>query len=721
MGESEIDLRGLIGLLRRQLRLILGTVIVIVVVATIVVFSLTPIFTASALVLVDPSRKNLLDPAAEMMGASSDNARVDSEVEILRSDAVLLEVVRANNLLGDPEYGVRLGMLQSVLAFLRLGDDAAPSGNEALQAVMSNLRKAIVVQRRGLTYLVAIQVSSQDQDKAAALANQVAQAYISAQVSAKITSALAERDILQSRIADASAAIVASEEAFDSFVDENIGRLGTDGGQDVLALRGQLEQTNADLARAKQQITQIDSGINSGSWQTLATTLRSDAIAELDRQRQSLSDSLAKATDGTQQAVDLRAELAKIEDGLTSTARQESTAIRQQVATGESRASDLRQQLRSSFLATTLPADVLTRIYGLQQNSEIARNQYQTLLARVSDVEQQANLQIADSRVVSPALAPASPSFPNPPLFLVLAAISAVALGVGLAFLYEYYIGGFTSEGQVGSVLRLKVAASVPRQKTARGSSSAESGESAANQMVTAPLSIYAETVRRVRAEIDQAIARSQTAAPALNAQGKPLGKVLMVSSAAPGEGKTTMALSLARAYAMSGRSVLLIDADLRKPSVHRHMGVDASTGLLEYLMKPKDNDGLADILFTETESNLMALVGARRSDIPTDQVIASKAFDDLIELAKGHFEMVVIDTPPVGPVVDGLYLAQFADAIAFVVRWASTSQQDSRDAAHSLDAAKRPGTPVLAILNQMEGSAASYRNKYAGYYNDAY
>mgnify|MGYP006207279837 CR=1 FL=1 len=114
-------------------------------------------------------------------------------------------------------------------------------------------------------------------------------------------------------------------------------------------------------------------------------------------------------------------------------------------------------------------------------------------------------------------------------------------------------------------------------------------------------------------------------------------------------------------------------------------------------------------------------LRGARRSDVPTDQVIASKAFDDLVQLARTHFEMVVIDTPPVGPVVDGLYLAKFADAIAFVVRWASTSQRDARDAAESLEAAKRPGVPMLVILNQQEGSAASYRNKYAGYYNEAY
>jgi succinoglycan biosynthesis transport protein ExoP len=724
MDETEIDLRGLLGLLRRQLRLILGAIVVIVVAAAIVVFSLTPSYTASALVLVDPSSKNLLDPASELGSASTDNARVDSEVEIMRSEAVLLEVVRSRNLVADPEFGPRLGILASVMAFLRLDDGALPSGNEALQSVMGKLRRAVSVQRRGITYLLTVQVSTTDPEKSAELANAVAEAYIKSQVDAKIGSTLAARDILQSRVADASALVSASEDAFDAFIDDNLARLGGEGGSPAVTdLRQRLEAANAESARVAGLTELIDSSLAGQNWATLASTLQSDAIAELERQRQELSSTLATVAEGSAQAIDLRASLARIENGLTDAARQEQSALRRQVSSSQSLAEDLRDQLRSTVLSSNLPSDVLTRIYELQQNSEIARNQYQTLLARVSEVEQQANLQIADSRVVSPALPPGGPSFPNPPLILALAAASALIVGIGLAFLYEHYIGGLTTEGQAASVLKIDVAAAVPRHRPRGG---ADTTESVANQMITAPLSIYSETVRRVRAELDQAIRRSSPpislAAPKVEGdEAKTPGKVLMVSSAAPNEGKTTMALSLARAYAMSGRRVLLIDADLRKPSVHRHMGIDASTGLLEYLLHPKAGEGLGGILFREKESNLLAIVGARRSDVPTDQVVASKAFADLISLARSNFDMVVVDTPPVGPVVDGLYLAPFADVIAFVVRWASTSQQDARQAVQRLEAAKRPEVQILAILNQQEGSASSYRNKYAGYYSEAY
>lgn len=157
MDESEIDLRGIFGLLRRQFRLITVTFIAVVAIAAIVVFSLTPIYSSSALILVDPSRKNLLDPEAQMAGTSADSARIDSEVEILRSDNVLLKVIQAENLAADPELGVSLPLRTRILTFLHLAEPTLPTGEEALNQALSNLRDSVSVQRRGLTYLISIQ------------------------------------------------------------------------------------------------------------------------------------------------------------------------------------------------------------------------------------------------------------------------------------------------------------------------------------------------------------------------------------------------------------------------------------------------------------------------------------------------------------------------------------------------------------------------------------
>ena len=191
-----------------------------------------------------------------------------------------------------------------------------------------------------------------------------------------------------------------------------------------------------------------------------------------------------------------------------------------------------------------------------------------------------------------------------------------------------------------------------------------------------------------------------------------------MVSSAAPGEGKTTIALSLARAYALAGMSTLIIDADLRKPSIHKQLGMTASEGLLEYLANADSE--LKSIMTVDDGSGAQIVLGSRRSDVATDQLVASKTFERLVKAARGNFDVVILDTPPVGPVVDGLYLTRLVDAIVFVVKWSDTPQQEARGAVRSILGAKPDKVPVLAVLNQQASNASAYRGKYAGYYADA-
>ena len=112
--------------------------------------------------------------------------------------------------------------------------------------------------------------------------------------------------------------------------------------------------------------------------------------------------------------------------------------------------------------------------------------------------------------------------------------------------------------------------------------------------------------------------------------------------------------------------------------------------------------------------------MGSRRSDVATDQLIAGKTFARLIAAAKKNFDVVILDTPPVGPVVDGLYLAGMADAIAFVVKFSSTPQQEVKAAIAALANAKRDDVAILTVLNQQTSNPAAYRGKYAGYYAEA-
>ena len=457
----------------------------------------------------------------------------------------------------------------------------------------------------------------------------------------------------------------------------------------------------------------MQQSISVNDWTSLAETLEDAALGELARQRDQLANRLETASAQSQLQVDLEAELDRLDAEIAGYSRDRLRTVRQDVIAGERSATDLRRQLRSSVLASDLPPTVLTQIYGLQQNAEIARSQYQNLLGRVRDLDTKAEVQVADSRIVSEALPPSRPSFPDNRLILALAGLAGLGLGVGLAFLWENYVGGFTNDAQVEGILHLEVASVIPMHPlTIKNVEKAEI-LSPADLMHLAPMANYAEAIRRLRASIDIAL----NAAGLGNSGEKRKGRTILVTSAVPREGKSSTALSLARAYALSGHKTLVIDCDLRKPSVHTYLGLEPEGGLIEFIGRGGGPDGLAQAIGQDTHSPLSAIVSGRSSTVPTDQIVSSPLLAELIDKARAIFDVVVLDSPPLAPVVDGVYLARYADCIALVVHWGATAQATVRQAAHTLGLGARPGTPILAVLNQQQGQRGGSAARYSAYY----
>jgi capsular exopolysaccharide synthesis family protein len=711
LDDSQIDLRAILGVLRRHLRLIFATFVIVVALAGVVVFALKPVYTASALVLVDTSRKNLLQPDDALTSASSDSARVDSEVELAKSETVLLQVVSDLKLYAEPTFAYKPGLIAQALSFLKIREPQAPTGDELLRDTLGKLRDAVAVQRRGLTYVISIQARSENREFAAKLANALAKTYISQQLQAKIDSTLAGRDTLQARVADSSTAVATSEDAVDNFISANIAAIQTETGRnDLEALNAQIAATEKQRSELATLVADATSSLQSHNYEALTASLQTAAVANLEAQRQKLQQSLNSAAQGSQTAIDIRAELDKVEANMTKEATAALDGLQGQISRQQTQTSDLRKQLRTDVLSSSLSSSTLTHIYELQQTAEIARSQYQTLLTRLKDLDQQAYVQVADSRVASEALPPDEPSFPNTRLLLALAGALGLGLGVGLAFLYENFVGGIVSEDQLRALIKARSVVTVPRQREIKGNTSL------ADNVLQAPLSLFSESIRKVRVSVDQSLVRSGLS----TGQATGRGRVVLVTSAAPNEGKSTTSLALARAYALSGKTVLLIDCDLRKPSIHKHLGKDPETGLIDYLGETEATPPLRTIVSVDEKSGIGVLLGSRRSSKATDQLVAGQTFSRLIEAATQTFDIVILDTPPVGPVVDGVYLAQFADAVVFVVRWASTSQPEVRAAVRTISDGLRPDIEIVAVLAQSARPSSAYYGKYSSYYSEA-
>ncbi|WP_280177058.1 GNVR domain-containing protein, partial [Rhizobium sp. RU20A] len=468
-------------------------------------------------------------------------------MNIISSDGVLLDVVRSQNLISDDEFGVKLGLLDQIRAYFQLKSATPVSGDEAVGQVLRAFKRSVSVSRLGLTYIISVSVTSRDPEKAARLTNALTDSYIRQQLDSKIASISRARNALQLRVESASAAIAESEKKFDDYLANNIARLEEQAGGNVGQLRKQLDDIEKNRLSALARANAADQGLQQGNLSQVVAQLGSEALEELDRQRAEVSQQLAATATDSRRVTDLRAQLQTIEENIRQQAPDAISNLRQTVTRqAEDEANKVREQLRTTILNSNLPPEVLTEIFAIQQSSDITRRQYQTLLSRLQDVDAQIDLQLADSRVASQALVPPTPSSPNRPLIIAISGFLALMSGLGMAVVREHFTGGFVDEGQVEGVLRVPLASISPRYSGPDDPDAL----SIADGMVKAPLSMYAESVRRLRASIEHA--RSDA------------GRVIMVSSAIPGEGKSTLALALARMYALSGRKTLLIDCDLR-------------------------------------------------------------------------------------------------------------------------------------------------------------
>ena len=508
MTSNEIELRNIFVVLRRQIRAIGLIFALILGLALLYLVTVTPTYTAQALVLVDPLQKNLLDPSqSQATSAGSDNARVDSEVEILRSDAVAMAVIASDDLIADAEFGPKLGLSEKLARAVGMAHAAEAPAAVLVAGTLARFKDAVTIRRRGLTYLISVAATSEDPGRAAELANAMAESYIRQQVQAKIAGSLAARDALQEQIAAARDALSQTEAAFEVFVDSNIARIEAETGRsDIAGLHSDLAGLRQDLRTQMSRRASLQSLAQTQNWQDLSALLGDRALAQIEAEREALIDRLAGLPAENLGAADLRSELAALEGRIETRSAAALDLLSGEIGVLDRVAAQTRADLRERLLQTDLSPDLLAEIYTVQQEAGIARTQYQTLLSRLRDVEAQARMQLADARIVSPALAPATTSFPNKALVMLAALGLATGLGVSTAFLKEYYIGGVTSDVQLTDLIGAVTAAAIPYTPERN-----EGRLSIAERIVDAPLSVYSELVRKLRAAVDQAFRATTT------------------------------------------------------------------------------------------------------------------------------------------------------------------------------------------------------------------
>ncbi len=342
---------------------------------------------------------------------------------------------------------------------------------------------------------------------------------------------------------------------------------------------------------------------------------------------------------------------------------------------------------RLGSLASPTPADV-TALDTLQGRLTSLRSTYATLLSVSSD--NASNL----LSVVEPAVAPTSPVAPRPLFNTLLAATAGLLFGAALIFVIEYLDDTLKSAEDVQEVVGLPTLGLIARMRHDRGSS-----EIYRLAALVYPRSVAAEAYRTLRTNIEFAAVDGPV-------------RTLLVTSAIPAEGKTVTAANIAIVFAQAGRRVLLVDADLRKPGVHRLFDLPNTRGLTSLLRT--DEVSLDSVAQATDEANLRIVTTGPLPPNPAE-LLGSQRMRLILDRLKGGGDLVIFDSPPVQAVTDSAILSSYLDATLFVI-----------DASHSHRGTVRQGREVLAkaganVLGVVLNRTQEMNSSYGAYYGDGH
>lgn len=718
-----VDLLRLIAMFRRRLPLFLAVALVVMVAIIIITVRATPLYTATSSLTINTRTQNVVSAEAVLSGLSADTSVVDTEIEILKSRQLAQRVVEVLDLEKDPEFNPALGdpgPVQSVVGGIAtLFGAAAPDAvrermteveaQKEKERVVDNVLSRLSVRRAGLTYVMNVGFTSENPAKAARIANTFAERYLLEQLESKFDATRQANSWLNTRLTELRGDVQQAEAAVEQYRTAN-NLLSASGAtlteQEISTYNQQLATVRASQAEAEARLRTARGQMAAGSsGDDVGEALGSQVVQSLRARRAEVSGRVADLTSryGPRHPDMLRAEreLADIDAQIQAEIRRIISNLEAQVQVARERTGSMASSLGSArgTLAANNAAGV--RLNELERNAESVRTLYESFLNRFQETTSSEGIEESDARIVSPAAIPTGASSPNVPLNLALGLVLALGAGLAAVVLAIMLDTGVTTAEDIERKFALPHLGSVPLLSSVADPEDRD--EAPADYVVKKPLSSFTEAIRAMRASI------------LFSRIGHEI-KVITLTSALPGEGKTTTALCLARVAAQQGSRVVLVDCDLRRRNVNRLLGVEPEVGLLEILNRTVALDGA---LIVDEMSGAYVLPLAKGSFTPKD-VFGTSAMDEVLTHLRASFDLVILDTAPVLAVSDTRQIAAKSDAVIFLTRWRKTPE---RAIGAALKALEQSGAHVAGLgMTQVDMKAQSrYGYGDAGYYYGDY
>ena len=710
-GGAVLSFERLTDVLRRQWPII--AVCVGVSLALVIVYLATaqPMYTANARIMMDTRQAQVLDKDSNASSALIDTGYVDSQVEIINSDDLILSVVRRLKLTEDPEFnGSSPGLLSLIIGkATSLFGSREPASQERIEhAVVEHVQKNLRTERVLATYVLSLNYRSRTPDKAAKIANAIANAYLVGALEAKYQSTKRATEWLQQRSLELSEQATASDRAVQTFkAEHNI--VGTSRGlmseQQLSDLNTQLVQARAATAEAKARLDRIDAI----SDQDLAQPTVTDALnnSVITRLRAQYLDLQAQYADWSRRygkthlaAVNLANKMEELRKNIADELHRIGDAYRSDYEIAKSREASLEKNVKELVAQAGHTGQAEVKLRDLESAADTYRNLYNNFLEKLQSATQNQSFPLSEARLISTAAKPDRKSSPRTVLALVGGLVGGLCLGFGVAFARELLSDVLRTPGEVEDELGVKCLGVLPDIRPP-----AKAGPSDLSRyVVDHPFSRFAETLRNIKVSIDVARLTREI-------------KVIGIVSSLPKEGKTTVAANFAQLVALTGHRTVLIDGDLHTRSLTRELAPNAKSGLVEALNDPASL-GYHVQRSKETGLDFLPSVVASRM-VNSADVIGSKAMAELLKVLREHYEYIVIDLAPVMPVADSKAVSFLIDAMVYVIEWGQTTRSALQESVSGSEVLQKK--LLGAVLNRANPKMLKRIEAYKGKHHNSY
>ncbi|MBV9522175.1 MAG: polysaccharide biosynthesis tyrosine autokinase, partial [Alphaproteobacteria bacterium] len=648
---DQIDLRHTGRTLWRWRMLIATVAIISGIIGVAVVQSLRPVYTATTQIAIGDQQPSLIKLEQIVSDLKGDNETIATEVGIIRSRKIAQKTVLKLGLDTMPEFNPPPSLMQRAANYLRTqrmvplpwldkistepeADDVGVDRN--LNFVIDAVLDRLKVSNDGKSRIITISFQSSSPQLAAQVVNAIADFYVTSKLDAKLEATKRANLWLSDQLASLRQDVLTSDDAVEKFrrdhglvrgqtstiVDQQMSQVATE----AMAAHTKLLEAQSRLIQV--QRSDVARGQVGGDISSLPEVLQSPLIQKLREQESEasrrLADLLSHYGEKHPAVINARAELNDFKHRIQSEVAKVADALRNEVANQQARESSLNALMDKVKAQESRSNIDQVQLHELERNAQANKTLYENLLEKFKETQSEQSYQQSNAEIISPAVTPNDPSFPQKAVLIILSVIAGLVLGSLLALLRENMDVGLRSMEQVKELLHLNPLGMVPaiagglkRQRPER-------------EVLDRPMSAYSEAMRTIHANLVLS-----------DIDMRP--KTVLVTSSLPSEGKSTVAVSLAYVMAREGLRVLVIDCDLRRPTVHKLSGAPSAPGLVDWLL---DKAEFNQIVHTHQESGVDIITAGRIPSVPPN-LLSSQRFQQMLKQVRQHYDFVLLDSAP--------------------------------------------------------------------------